>query len=92
MIIQIVPAGPNWWVYYPDPETGRRGFECPVALWALVEDQHGHRSIQGVDPTGEGWIGDEITQDCEFVYRPEGPPAPDVWNQGPVIPEPPKPS
>jgi hypothetical protein len=78
-IIQIVPATPGWWAYYSDPinpADSEAHFEGPVALWALLEDEAGRRFIQGVDPTGTSWTGDEVTQDCEFVYRPYGPSGP----------------
>jgi hypothetical protein len=79
-IVQIVAASPNWWARYPDQDGD---FECPVALWALVEDEKGNRSIRGVDPTDGVWQGDVIGVDLEveFVYRPDGPPGPQLWTR-----------
>lgn len=60
-------------------------FECPIAAWALVEDEAGDRYIEPVDPTGGGWDGGTMSgqQQYEIVYRPAGPPSESLWNPPP---------
>ncbi|WP_433286554.1 hypothetical protein ACQPZQ_30715 [Pseudonocardia sp. CA-142604] len=49
-IVQIIPAAPGWWVEHIEES---RSFFSAVALWALVEDAEGKRSVIGVDPA---WV------------------------------------
>jgi hypothetical protein len=76
-IVQLVPAAPNWWVHYQDSTGGE--LESPLALWALVEDDDGQRSIYPVDPSYTDWDHDITLFYSEVIYRPDGPPAESLW-------------
>lgn len=69
-IVSMVPAAGYFAYYKNEGETTYN----PVAVWVVIEDQHGHHRVDGIDPSGIGWdgspCGDRATF-VEFVYREE---------------------
>lgn len=52
-ILQIIPAQPGWYARFVDlREEVRIESIAWVVCWALVEDEEGNRSVQGLISTG----------------------------------------
>lgn len=49
-ILSIVPAAPGWFGVASPTQVS---FDCPVAVWALCEDENGTRFVAGLCPSDD---------------------------------------
>jgi hypothetical protein len=79
-IKQITSAAPGWFAALR--EDGGGTFLVPIAFWQLTSDKE-FDSVQGVDPTGEGWGGCSACDTGNFIEFVFDPSAVATWPASP---------
>ena len=65
--ISVASAQPGWFAVYRDEDASSGEFWSPVACWVIVIDDAGESGVEGIDPTGEGWIGESASDVHNFI-------------------------
>ena len=61
----ITASPPGWWAVYED---GDEELWSSVAAWVIgVNKSDEDGEIVGINPSGEGWIGDHCEQSSNFI-------------------------